>query len=117
MPQAERKARARGVRAKNTPRKGSSDRRRQKKAVFAMCEKVIAGDRVVADELERLATGNRRVAWLVKHWRKINKKRFFSRSPTTQSWRVGGELYERLQRRGFADGAAVPGSAIRKVTR
>lgn len=76
--------------------KGSRKRRKQRKEIFAMCEAVRAGDRVVADELERLAGGSRRVAWLGKHWRTINKKRFFSRSPTKQSWRAGKELRERL---------------------
>lgn len=78
-------------------RKGACERRKQEEEIFAMCEAVRAGERVVGVELEQLVSSSRRIGWIVRHWRTANKKRFFSRSAAGQSWRAGRELRERFK--------------------
>ena len=85
--------------------------REYKQKIYALCKRASIGDPLAIINLDSELEKNTLAIWAVKHWMKIK------RIPLTVSEPLSPEkqaLRDRIQSRGFGDGAHVPGSNIRK---
>lgn len=98
-----------------------NDRRKQnreyKKEIYSLCQRTVSGDNLARQTLESEIASRPLALWAVKHWMKVRKipvKVVIGKDKLDPKLKIERA---RFQRMGFEEGAAVPGSHIRKITK